>query len=414
MVWKMVLEFVRTDSGLIVPHIGGKLAFPLVNYLIYQSNTPIKRGGTRELQTLENIYSYMKIWFDYCLDLGLGYEMVTYEVHLQAFHSSLKKRGLKSGSYNNYYRAWRNFYEWCDSEGIPHLMRFPAKHTIGNRSYVGYGNGSKFVSFEKVEVDPGLESTGSVSDYKEKILNHEDFEALSEELNKQDPVFKHIAYMMVTTGLRVGGVIQIPVGANALNPEWLRYPDLQKKGVNFQKLVYIPKGRKRKLECLVLTEALGVLHNNYITQDRPKRADLFRQKKGNHGLVPLWLNVNGKEVYLCDIWAAFRAASKVLGRHITPHFLRHTYASYIVYYYFKANGLSPNLAYTHDIHEQLRIQLGHCDVETTKKYIRTVISVKMEIWLPLLTPYVQQVVDMHLPEQVLAGVTRFFEPHVDC
>lgn len=405
----MYLEFVLADDGFIIPHIGGKLAFPLVDFLIYQSNTPMKRGGVREVETLKNIYNHMKIWLDYCADLGLGYDMVTYEVHLVALHRSLKERRVISESYNIYYRSWRSFYDWCDSEGIPHLMRFPAKRTIGHRLSSGSGNGFKSQSVLKIEIDPGLDITNQISDYKEKILNDEDFKALSDELNRQDPVFKYIAYMMVTTGLRVGGVIQIPVGANILNPKWLRYPDLQEKDVKFQNLTYIPKGGKRKLKCLVLTEALGVVHEEYITQCRPRRVELFKDKKGNLEVAPLWINANGKEIYRHDIWAAFRAASKVLGRRITPHFLRHTYASYVVYYYFKANGLTPSLAYTHDIHEQLRIQLGHCDVETTKMYIRTVISVKMEAWLPLLTPHVKQFVDAHLPSEVLAMVTRFFE-----
>lgn len=82
-----------------------------------------------------------------------------------------------------------------------------------------------------------------------------------------------------------------------------------------------------------------------------------------------------------------------------------------MYYYFKANGLTPSLAYAHDIHEQLRIQLGHSDMKTTYMYIRTVIRTKMEAWLPMLTPFMGQEVDTHLPGQVLAAVTSFFEPH---
>jgi len=99
-----------------------------------------------------------------------------------------------------------------------------------------------------------------------------------------------------------------------------------------------------------------------------------------------------------------------MGREVKPHHLRHTYATYVVYNYFKAHGLKPNLAYAHDIHEQLKLQLGHGDIEITKKYIRTVIRVETEAWLPVLTPHVKAQIDSNLPAHVLTAVTKFFEP----
>ncbi|MHC8324173.1 tyrosine-type recombinase/integrase [Pseudomonas sp. GB2N2] len=408
----MYLEFVRADDGAQIPHVGGKLAYPLVKYLMHLRNTPMRRGGRREKKTLENIYSHMKIWLDYCADLGLEYDRVTYEVHLESLRSSLRERGVEAESLNVYYRSWRSFYEWCDSQNLPHLMQFPAKHEIARTSdATGVGIGRSFRTSSTAEVDPGLDSVAIVSDYKEKIVNEAEFKLLSEALIDIDPVYGKIGYMMATTGLRVGGVIQLPVGADSLNPEWLRYPELEATKRKFQSLVYIPKGGKRKQKCIVLTEALGVLHNEYITTVRTDRVVLYQEKFGTKYGVPLWLNCHGKQVTKHDIWEAFRLASKKIGRRVTPHFLRHTYASYVVYYYFKANGLTPSLAYAHDIHEQLRIQLGHSDMKTTLMYIRTVIRTKMEAWLPVLTPFMKQEVDTHLPQQVLAAVTSFFEPH---
>lgn len=354
----MYLEFVRTDDGAQVPHIGGKLAFPLVKYLIHQRNTPMKRGGRREKETLENMYSHMKIWLDYCADLGLDFDSVTYEIHLEALRCTLRERGVEAESLNVYYRTWRNFYEWCDSQNLPHLMQFPAKQQImGSGGTARGGTGGTFRTLSTIEVDPGLDSVAIVTDYKEKVVNDAEFRLLADALIEIDPVFEKIAYMMVTTGVRVGGVTQFPIGANRQNPKWLRYPELHKTKRKFQNLVYIPKGGKRKLQCIVLTEALGVLHNEYITTIRKERVVLHQERYGVRSEVPLWLNSHGKEVNKNDIWEAFRLASKKIGRRITPHFLRHTYASYVVYYYFKANGLTPSLAYAHDIHEQLRMSV---------------------------------------------------------
>ncbi|MNF99693.1 hypothetical protein D3C84_826040 [compost metagenome] len=123
----------------------------------------------------------------------------------------------------------------------------------------------------------------------------------------------------------------------------------------------------------------------------------------------MWINKNGKAVFDYDVWNAFKEASLKIGRRVVPHYMRHTYATYIVYNYFRAHGLKPNLAYAHDVHEQLKAQLGHSDIEVTKGYIRTIIRVEMEAWLPLLTPKMKRKVDRKMPRQVLLAVIDFFE-----
>ena len=402
----MYLEFVWNTDGTPIPHLEGRLHYPLSNYLIYLRTTFKKRGGRREPQTIINSYTIMKIWFDFCADLGVSFDEVTFEPHLTLLRTSLLERGVSVKSVNTYYRAWRSFYEWCELEGISYLIQFPTK--ISRECNRDYGSSVRKLSL-KTEIDPGLLAAAITDNYKDFILNPLVFSELSIALRNVDPVFEMIAYMMVTTGLRIGGVVQIPVGANERNRQWLRYPELLSKSIISQKLVYLPKGNKRFLSCIVLTEALGKVHEEYIQSHRVSRSKLFKQK--HPGVeVPLWLNENGKEVYNYDVWNAFRSASKKLGRNIRPHYLRHTYATYVVYNYFCAHGLKPNLSYAHDIHEQLSKQLGHSDIEVTKIYIRTIIAVEMEAWLPLLTPHVKLAADKNIPYEVLSSVKRFFEP----
>lgn len=409
----MYIESIRHSDGTWIPHIRGELVRPFAGFLVNLRTKPKKFGGMRTSTTVNNAFTALKIWFDFLADQSVPFDQATYEKHLLPFQEGLLANGTEPQSYNNYYGYWRSFYEWCDEQKIPHLMSFPAKLSLSKK---GDSDNDMLAHTRhhgemSVELDPGKLTTTSSTDYRDVIINDEQFSQLSEKLRNNDVVYEMIAYMMITTGLRIGGVEQIPVGATERNPEWLRYPELKRTGKPFQKLRYLPKGKKEFLTCIVLTEALEVLHNNYLRPVRPKRAKLFEEKRG---VLPdntqIWLTSKGKLVTQNDIWAAFRKASEELGRTFEPHYLRHTYATYVVYNYFKANGIKPNLAYAHDIHEQLRKQLGHRNLETTKRYIRTVITVEAEAWLPELTPRMKAEVDCHTPGRVMEAVSRFFEP----
>lgn len=402
----MYLEFVTHTDGTPIPHVGGRIHYPLARFLIYLRNTYKKKGGCREPQTIINIYNHMKILFDYCADVQLRFDELTFDPYVTLLKKALLQREVKPQSLNLYYRTWRSFYEWCDLEGVPHIMVFPTK-ILKN---VPAGSSASFwKSSNLIAADPGLESVEIVVDYKDCILNAVDYSALASELRKIDPVFEMIAFVMLTTGLRIGGVLQMPLGPDAKNKNWLRYPELLHRKAVFQKMNYIPKGGKRLLSCIVLTEALKVVYEQYIRSFHKGRGEIYLKKNESKDIAPLWLNAKGKVIFSHDIWLAFRKASEVLGRRIVPHFLRHTYATYIIYNYFKAHSLKPNLAYAHDIHEQLRQQLGHSDLEVTKKYIKTIMRVEMEAWLPVLTPGVDQLINLSTPVEVMRNVKDFFE-----
>lgn len=384
---------------------------PVANFILHLKNTPRKFGGRREVTTLNNVYSHIKILIDFCFDLGVSFDCISYQVHILQLRQALISRGVSSISYNIYYKSWRTFYDWCTATGIHHCVRFPAKIEFSQSSYSSEKRlGLRRSSNLTVGLDPGLESVEDVSDYADRVLNDGEFKTLFEALKNDDPVYAYIAYMMVTVGLRIGGVLQIPLGANKLNPRWLRYPELSQRQLKFQRLSYLPKGRKKVMKCMVLTSALAVLHREYILPIRKLLTVLPRSNKRVADQSVLWVNKHGKQVKDYDVWAAFRRASNIVGRRVTPHFLRHTYATYVVYYYFKEKNIKPSLAYAHDIHEQLRIQLGHSSLETTKLYISTIIRVEMEAWLPFLTPHAKRDIEAHIPSQVLADVIEFFEP----
>ncbi|BBU46535.1 hypothetical protein PPTS312_44500 [Pseudomonas putida] len=406
----MYIESVLNSDGTPVPHVEGKLHYPLAHYLIWLRKTPMEKGGYREPTTISNVFKHLKIWFDFCFDQNISFDMVTYELHLQPLKKLLASKGVQPQSINGYYRSWRGFYEWCEGHGISTVIKFPPK-IEGKSSFTGQSRNFRSRGTARaLQIDPGLETVATVLDYKDYILNMDEYARFSEILAEVDPVYSSISYMMVTTGLRIGGVMQIPLGSDKLNPRWLRYPELEASGAAIQKLKYLPKGNKRVLNCIVPAAALKKIHYDYIVGHRKARAKIFSERFRSQ-IAPFWLTASGKSVEKNDIWEAFKEASKKFGRRVVPHHMRHTYATYIVYNYFKAHGLTPNLAYANDIHEALRAQLGHSDFEVTKRYIRTVIRTHTDIWLPKLTPHLGEVVHREMPSEVLAAVIEFFEPH---
>ena len=212
----MYIESVRNSDGTPVPHLNGKLHYPLAQYLIWLRCTPMTRGGYREPTTVGNVFKHLKIWFDFCEDLKLGFDQVTYEMHLLTFKQVLGSQGVKPQSINAYYRSWRAFYEWCSQHSIPCLMTFPSKVKIASEGCSQSTILNNRTQKREGDFDPGLEVESKLLDHKEVVLNTLEFARFSELLAEVEPVFSYIGYMMVTTGLRIGGVMQIPLAVTSL------------------------------------------------------------------------------------------------------------------------------------------------------------------------------------------------------
>jgi len=93
----------------------------------------------------------------------------------------------------------------------------------------------------------------------------------------------------------------------------------------------------------------------------------------------MWFTKNGKQVEYHDVRAAFKQASDAMGRgfnNITPHHLRHTFATWCVIGGAKQLGIhleDINHESTPSIVSILKIRLGHVSLQSTIKYITTAI-----------------------------------------
>ena len=84
--------------------------------------------------------------------------------------------------------------------------------------------------------------------------------------------------------------------------------------------------------------------------------------------------------------AVFEKASEVLGFDVTPHFLRHTGASQMLWFYCQKNKIVLDVNQSTTIHVWLKNQLGHVSIETTEHYIRTVMRLEAEDIVSVILP----------------------------
>ena len=414
----MTIKWFESEEGVPIPVIEGAIQIELALFMHEMVFGRTKRGGRRTFETISNIKWHMKMWFDYLSDLNppVSFADATYTLHLEAFRESLLNDPVDSiepQSFNQYYGTWRSFYTFCASKGIPFLMEFPAlvetrtgERKNNNNYLLAHTHSHEVVS----ALDPGKEIVHSQTSYADKVINLQQFVELATALGEDDPVYEAIAHAMLQTGLRIEGVMQWPVGPGGNNKAWLRYAEMKHKEQGHQYLYYWPKGKKKIKKCLVMLETMESIHNIYVTKYYKDRYHKYEKRFGSPPPSDcLWLNKHGKPITKADVWSAFRKASKKIGFKVTPHVLRHTCATYIVWNYFKTNDIPVNIKFAQDVYYAVKDQLGHESIESTEIYIRTILKVQAEAWLPELTPSLKESANRNIPEKVQQKLARYFE-----
>lgn len=410
----MTIEWFDVDN-IPVPLVDCIIQRELHDFMYHLGKTPTIRGSRREKTSLDTIKWHLKIWFDYLEDHGLYWRNVTYKEHLEPLRDYLIDERISNLTYNQYYTSWRMFYEWCSGEGIATLMEFPALIELDtpksskDDDMLAHSKQHK----AKIKKDPGHEQVTKKTDFAESFVSIEKFITLVAALHDIDPVYAAIAYMMYGTGLRIGGVVQVPIGPCKLNPNWMLWAELKHEGLADQDLTYVPKGKKGHKKCMVPTHIMKLVHDTYIKPFYEERAQIYASKRqyGGGKRPPsnlLWLNKNGKIIFANDIQKAFKIASKKIGFKVKPHFMRHSFATYVVLNYFKSIEMEPNSAFASDVHFAVKEQLGHSKITTTELYINTVNRVKAKVWLPKLTPLQESKIDKNISTEVRETILKIF------
>lgn len=169
------------------------------------------------------------------------------------------------------------------------------------------------------------------------VLNRYQVAALLETPLPANPMYlrdKAILETLYACGLRIGEAIT------------LRVKDVDLKGRSVRVL---GKGSKERL--IPLGKVAGEAIAKYLAEQRPK----LDTKKSE----VLFLSCNGKQMVHSVMWELVNRAAKraSITQHVSPHTLRHCFATHLV-------GGGANLRVVQEL-------LGHTDIGTTQIYVHT-------------------------------------------
>jgi len=344
----------------------GRLIESVNRFLIHKGQTG-GRGGQKLASSSQRQYTYhMKYLFDIILKDSTSKEWFELTIEDLIFIRDQMDQGedsLDRGLINIRTQLWTEFFFWCRNNGYDHDMHIK---TIQANSY-NYSD-DDFLSHAKkekhiVRTELWLPKTDNAKVFR--TLSQSTWKKLRKELRSIDPVYEAIAIVMINTGLRIGGALQLN------KTSFLPYPELDpQEELDFK---YVPKGQKDtqlKYTCIFPINTWSWLHDNIINE-RKTRAKLHKKKfkKPTHSM---FIKKSGMPVKDFDVWKAFNIASDRLNIKLTPHMLRHTFATWTVMVWAEEEGLRPTSeSFYKSIHDMLAEQLGHKNISTTKKYCRT-------------------------------------------
>ena len=273
---------------------------------------------------------------------------------------SLTECGLARSTVNHRLRTIRRFYEWCLDNGVLQAPPF-SKHTVER---------VRSTHFKPLPVAAyaGIESR----DFMLRELRHP-IRFLSLDQCRQciqalsNPTHRLIFWLMLATGLRNEEVRTFPE-AYVFDPRFRH--DLHGKAkvrIELKPAEMRTKGvRARSIDVPVtLMSALWW----WTVKLRPARA---RQRADKS--TACLLTEAGNAYSESAIERVFSTLSSKVGFNVTPHMLRHSFATYTLYGLRRHNYRGDALLYVRD-------RLGHASIETTMIYLHLVEQLESDLIL---------------------------------
>jgi integrase len=405
-----------------VDAVTGETIRPFTQFIIWVAlgrsfrPTAKTRGALSTTLTIREYAYRLKRWFDFISEFNKVADkdakiswQTAQKKHMDLLSEKLRSgpNSLDPGTRNDLRLVWELFYEeFCPFMGYSHLMKDLSQiveeevsHSwAAHDTFFGRISGRRHIRIS-LGKDPENE------DKTVRVLSPDDIGLLL--TNFEDVVFTCLSYLMYATGLRIGGALQVPYPDTDKNNLYITSPIsiVRDYGIadNSFTFNYIKKGHERVndfAKCDVPIYAWEDISKVYH-EFQEERLQLWREgmiietkNKAYKNLYPksFWLNKKGKEVVNTDVWKAYRDTQTVIRDryrrnfpYVTPHMLRHSYATRMVIEFSKKENidLDPNnAAVIQFIHQYVQEQLGHTSRDTTIKYIRTALRVVKRRWIP--------------------------------
>ncbi len=287
---------------------------------------------------------------------------------------------IKNDSMNQKLSVWFKFYKYQMAKEMSMKMHLstsmievPVPDSYKQHLYGGeIGKNKKIIERWDLMVKP------SPKKLYFPALSKTEYEAFKTQLLKIDPVYAAIAELGVGTGLRKDALLEVkPLFFKSMLKDISLGGKTYKDG--FRQMEYENKGGNIEI-CKVPLKTMMEINHIYIAAEREDRKIRNGLKFGADGEC-MWYREDGKKVEYHDLASAFREASVAMARtpgvdNITPHHLRHTFATWMVIDGAKVLGIDlmqldskmvPGLI------QWLQIQLAHVSPETTAIYIVTAV-----------------------------------------
>ena len=218
---------------------------------------------------------------------------------INTFVRKLREEKLAASSVIRKIASLRGFFKWASSTGI--ITKNPAS------------------TLEQPKMPQRLPKVVSVKEIEEMLHNN---------LNPFEHVIMELLY---SCGLRVSELVNLKLNDIDLNSKYVRC---------------FGKGSKERII------PMGETAKNIIKEYLPERDLLI--KKYNLNTKNLLIMPNGRQITRQDVYTFIHAQGKLIHKNISPHTLRHSFATHLL-----ENGADLRVV------QEL---LGHSDVSTTQLY----------------------------------------------
>lgn len=377
--------------------VDGKIDTPSTEFFIYEARYGGRHGSTGG-KTSHSPKAFQMAELYRNLDLlGLNWEnasesdikkirnaMLCWDSNDTSRKENFSYEPISNDSMNHKLNTWFKFYVYMEKIGRPYSMVLSTKK-IKKFKYKGMLDhlNKRYIKNDELDtVDRWtLMVKPSPKSYSYHALTRVEFSRLRKFLRDIDIVYEMIALLMVETGLRRAASLE---ATEEDFRSWLKYITGGKTLDDVVKRKYIPKGGDEPYEYDLPIRVIVEINESYLMREFPER--LYRYEKRSKRLGndinnrALWITKNGKEVKKHDINDAFVKASEFMGRkekHITPHWLRHTFATWTLMDIAKNKGIplentgaTPNPLFI----LALQQKLGHADASSTMRYIATALK----------------------------------------
>lgn len=411
-----------SNTSILIPTVKGILQEDFFEFLEYRCNYAAKvnpNWRNRAASSLRSNTYTIKRHLEHIHNEGWSITEINYS-HIKEYLDRLFfDKGWEHKTYNDRLNELSEYYEFLTWKGVLHDVEFPKESStpyIPNSDFDFLSHTYRKPNTGEVLAD--RKRTDRKEDFLDVVISMDQFNELCEKLEEIDPVYSAIAITMIQTCLRVSNVCQIPFKSNQLNPEWLLWPEFKLTERKFLHFNHLAKGHQPR-KCFVWPSTIQTIYDRYIKtyyRDRKKLFDNVYLQRRNAKLsereviLPkeiLWLNKNGSPIKPYMVQQAFRD----IGMGVTPHCLRHTGATHLLYNYCKIHNIEPTEQLATLFHTILQYQLGHKSIETTMHYIRTIMSRQAQLTIPFALPGNKLELDNIMPLQTKAMLDMqiFFE-----